>query len=70
MFLARKGLTSPKEFYHKPEIKNKYDDTVALLFSYKKMLPPKEWEHDPNIKNIEGHTVEDELIERRVPVPE
>ena len=41
-----------------------------MLFSYKRMLPPKEWEHDPNIKNIEGHTVEDEFIEKRVSVPE
>ena len=41
MFLSRNGMIPPKEWEHNPNIKNKYNDTVAILLAYKGKIPPK-----------------------------
>ena len=47
MWLAFKGIIPPKEWYHNPEIKNSYNDTVAILLAGNKIIPLHEWYHSP-----------------------
>jgi len=43
MLLAKNGIVPPKEWYHDPNIKNDWSETVAILLARNGILPPKEW---------------------------
>ena len=41
MILTYNDIIVPKEWYHKPEIKNKYGNTIAMIYAKNKIVPPK-----------------------------
>ncbi len=43
MMLAKKGIIAPDYFYHDPNLKNRYGNTVAMILADNKIMPPKEW---------------------------
>ena len=40
MILASKGTNPPMEWCHKPDLKNKYGNTVAMYLAFNKIIPP------------------------------
>ena len=57
MILAIKGIVPPKEWNHDPLLKDRNDNTVAIILSSKGIIPPKEWMHDINIENKVGYSI-------------
>ena len=51
MILASKGIIPPKEWRHDPLLKDKNNNTVAIILSSKGIIPPREWMHDINLLN-------------------
>ena len=51
MKYAENGIIPPKEWYHDPLFKGRYNNTVAIILAENGVVPPKEWMHDINIKN-------------------
>ena len=51
MILAINKIEIPKEWYHKPELTNRYGMTVALYQAKSGKIPDKYWEHDKFIRN-------------------
>ena len=50
MYIARYlGQVPPKELYHDPLLKNKDDETVAMISASRGTIPSKEWMHDINL---------------------
>lgn len=49
MYLASKGIIPPKIFHHDPEMRDKYDCTVAMLLAANGMIPPQEWTHSSQL---------------------
>ena len=43
MLLAKREIIPPKEWYHKPELKNDLCHTVAMYLAVYGIIPPKEW---------------------------
>ena len=39
MYLAKKKIVPPKEWEHDKFLKNRYDQTVGLILSYKGIIP-------------------------------
>ena len=52
MILAIDNIEIPEQWEHKPNIKNKYGYTAALLYASKGLIPPKQWEHSKFIQGI------------------
>ena len=49
---AFKGIIPPKEYFHDPELKDKFGNTVALTLIKRGIIPPSEWLY-PNEKLLE-----------------
>lgn len=49
MCFAWKGIIPPKEWYHRPELSDKYGWTVAKWLAFRDIIPPKEWYHSPEL---------------------
>lgn len=47
MYLAKEGITPPKEWYHDPNLINSNGNTVAHCFAENGHIPPKEWTINP-----------------------
>ena len=43
MYLAEHGIIPPKEWQHDPNLKNNYNDTVAMILANNIIVPPPEW---------------------------
>ena len=50
--LADNNIIPPEEWYHDPKLRNKADETVAIILINKKILPPKNMEHIINYQEI------------------
>ena len=44
MYLSWKGIIPPKEWYHEPELKDRWNNTVASRLVFSKLIPPEEWQ--------------------------
>ena len=41
MILALNGVDIPQEWYHDPELKNIYGQTVAMIYAKNGIVPPE-----------------------------
>lgn len=55
MFLAKRGIIPPEQWFHKQDLINNYNETVAILMTINNMNVPEYWYYDKNIKFKNGN---------------
>jgi len=52
MYLAKKGIIPPKEFYHDPKLHDYDGNTVAILLLRNKLDVPEEWRYESKYRIV------------------
>lgn len=57
MNLALYGFIITSHWIHKTNLCDRYGNTVAMIYAYRKMCPPQIWKHNPRLMNKKFETV-------------
>ena len=49
MIMAIRKMDIPMQWYHAPDIKDKYGITVAMIMAYNRMDIPERWYHSADL---------------------